>query len=318
MGRLHGALALAARDSRPTLPGRLERGGRKCQDGAGDVQAVSSTEDMRVPVPCEHLATRPAARRCSSPARPGRHAQSSMAAGCGTSASLIMNVARLRTPQTCLRCASSRRTAPGCPSSVLQREHADSWRRSCAPRSTKPFVRYKRRLDPIDLFNPGRSSIPQNGRRFTCSGSAADRTRPYRTIAFTPVLDWSAWRCAERPGDGQTSPPARAAIRLADWPRASRCATTTAIAASSMRARCARAFTPRATSSTSRVAAPTPSDSLYPGSSGRTLSRARQRTMAMDLCVSCKGCRRECPTGVDMARMKLEFLAITKRGTVTL
>jgi Fe-S oxidoreductase len=30
---------------------------------------------------------------------------------------------------------------------------------------------------------------------------------------------------------------------------------------------------------------------------------------ALELCVSCKGCRRECPTGVDMARMKVEFLA---------
>jgi Fe-S oxidoreductase len=28
----------------------------------------------------------------------------------------------------------------------------------------------------------------------------------------------------------------------------------------------------------------------------------------MSLCVSCKGCKRECPTGVDMARMKIEFL----------
>ncbi len=30
---------------------------------------------------------------------------------------------------------------------------------------------------------------------------------------------------------------------------------------------------------------------------------------AMKLCVSCKACRRECPTGVDMAKMKLEVLA---------
>lgn len=35
---------------------------------------------------------------------------------------------------------------------------------------------------------------------------------------------------------------------------------------------------------------------------------------AMALCVSCKGCKRECPTGVDMARMKIEVLAArTKR-----
>src|SRR6185503_5012943 len=29
----------------------------------------------------------------------------------------------------------------------------------------------------------------------------------------------------------------------------------------------------------------------------------------LKLCVSCKSCRRECPTGVDMAKMKIEVLA---------
>ena len=36
---------------------------------------------------------------------------------------------------------------------------------------------------------------------------------------------------------------------------------------------------------------------------------------ALELCVSCKGCKRECPTGVDMARMKIEFLAHYKEST---
>ena len=33
----------------------------------------------------------------------------------------------------------------------------------------------------------------------------------------------------------------------------------------------------------------------------------------LKLCVSCKGCRRECPTGVDMAKMKIEVLGRARR-----
>lgn len=35
---------------------------------------------------------------------------------------------------------------------------------------------------------------------------------------------------------------------------------------------------------------------------------------ALALCVGCKACRRECPTGVDMARMKAEALHLRRRG----
>jgi hypothetical protein len=30
--------------------------------------------------------------------------------------------------------------------------------------------------------------------------------------------------------------------------------------------------------------------------------------------VGCKGCKRDCPTGVDMARMKIEFLHHYKKN----
>ncbi len=50
---------------------------------------------------------------------------------------------------------------------------------------------------------------------------------------------------------------------------------------------------------------------------GALTSDAMRDTMA--LCVSCKGCKRECPTGVDMARMKIEFLHhYNKRHGLTL
>src|SRR5690606_9890684 len=38
---------------------------------------------------------------------------------------------------------------------------------------------------------------------------------------------------------------------------------------------------------------------------------------ALDLCLECKGCKRECPSNVDLAKIKYEFLAhyYAKHGT---
>ncbi len=42
--------------------------------------------------------------------------------------------------------------------------------------------------------------------------------------------------------------------------------------------------------------------------------RSAEVAEALDLCLSCKGCKRDCPVGVDMAAYKTEFLAQRYRG----
>src|SRR5262249_5039753 len=45
------------------------------------------------------------------------------------------------------------------------------------------------------------------------------------------------------------------------------------------------------------------------GQLGPSALTSEELAGTLKLCVSCKACRRECPAGVDMARMKIEVLA---------
>ncbi|MBK8016071.1 MAG: FAD-binding protein [Betaproteobacteria bacterium] len=51
------------------------------------------------------------------------------------------------------------------------------------------------------------------------------------------------------------------------------------------------------------------------GQLGDDAQTAHALAEAMSLCVGCKGCKRECPTGVDMARLKIEWRHQRNRAT---
>ena len=44
------------------------------------------------------------------------------------------------------------------------------------------------------------------------------------------------------------------------------------------------------------------------GESAKESLASEDLKQAMDLCLSCKGCKRECPSNVDVGKMKAEFL----------
>jgi FAD/FMN-containing dehydrogenase/Fe-S oxidoreductase len=150
------------------------------------------------------------------------------------------------------------------------------------------FAEVKDRFDPQGLLNPGRIvRAPKfDDRRYF-------RYAPdYRAEEIATVLDWSAY-----PGAGGGF---QGAIEMCNNNGACRKSTGGVMCPSYMVTRNERDVT-RGRANTLRLA--------ITGQLGPDALTSNEMAETLKLCVSCKGCRRECPTGVDMARMKIEVLA---------
>jgi FAD/FMN-containing dehydrogenase/Fe-S oxidoreductase len=164
-------------------------------------------------------------------------------------------------------------------------EHGDGLVRSewiapfFGPRLTAALGEIKSWLDPRGLMNPGKIVNPSR-----MDDRTLFRFRPgYSTTLPPTVLDWSEWGGYDK------------AVEMCN--NNGHCRKFDAgTMCPSYRATMDEQHLTRGRANTLRLAL----------SNQLNFDEARE---ALDLCVSCKGCKRECPTGVDMARMKIEFLA---------
>jgi FAD/FMN-containing dehydrogenase/Fe-S oxidoreductase len=172
------------------------------------------------------------------------------------------------------------------------------------------FCAIKHELDPLGLFNPDKIIDPPKMDEVALLRFAPPSApRPYRTQALTPVLDWSAWNVQNDPLSGQISPPGSGGDNTGGFAKAvemcnnnGQCRQFDAgTMCPSFRATRDEEHVTRGRANTLRLA--------LSGQLGDDALTGPAVRAALDLCVSCKGCKRECPTGVDMARMKIEFLA---------
>ncbi|MEO8935479.1 MAG: FAD-linked oxidase C-terminal domain-containing protein [Burkholderiaceae bacterium] len=172
------------------------------------------------------------------------------------------------------------------------------------------FRAIKRKLDPIGLFNPGKiidTPAMDDGSLFRFAPSTV--TRPYRTIALKPVLDWSAWDVLNDPITEETTAPGTGGDNTGGFAKAvemcnnnGHCRKFDAgTMCPSYRVTRDEQHLTRGRANTLRLA--------LSGQLGPDAFTSEAMADTMDLCVSCKGCKRDCPTGVDMARMKIEFLS---------
>ena len=173
-------------------------------------------------------------------------------------------------------------------------EHGDGLVRSefnepmFGSRLARAFEEVKDRFDPNGLYNPGKVVRPPKFDDRTLFRYAPG----YRGDELKTHLDWSAY-----PGAGGGF---QGAVEMCNNNGACRKLAGGAMCPSYRVTRDERDVT-RGRANSLRLA--------ITGQLGPDALASDEMAETLKLCVSCKACRRECPTGVDMARMKIEVQA---------
>src|SRR5450631_2235943 len=173
-------------------------------------------------------------------------------------------------------------------------EHGDGLVRSefnepmFGSRLARAFEQVKDRFDPNGLYNPGKVVRPP---KFD-DRSLFRYALGYRGEDIKTHLDWSAYT-----GSGGGF---QGAVEMCNNNGACRKLAGGAMCPSYRVTRDERDVT-RGRANTLRLA--------LTGQLGPDALASDEMAETLKLCVSCKACRRECPTGVDMARMKIEVQA---------
>jgi FAD/FMN-containing dehydrogenase/Fe-S oxidoreductase len=169
-------------------------------------------------------------------------------------------------------------------------EHGDGISRSefhermFGSRLARAFEEVKDCFDPENRLNPGKIVRAHRMDDRSLMRYRAD----YKVVdPVEPVLDWSEWG-----GFG-------AAVEMCNNNGTCR-RTLAGTMCPSYRATREEQHVTRGRANSLRLA--------ISGQLGPDAFTSADMKATLDLCVSCKGCKRECPTGVDMAKMKIEFL----------
>jgi FAD/FMN-containing dehydrogenase/Fe-S oxidoreductase len=185
------------------------------------------------------------------------------------------------------------------------------------PKITEALAEIKYAFDPKGLFNPGKIIDPPK-----MDDASNFRFPPsYRVIPLQPALDWSTWNVQNDPVTEATTAPGTGGDPALGLAKAvemcnnnGHCRKFDAeVMCPSYRVTRDEKHLTRGRANTLRLAL---SNQLGLHSSTTTESSPLASDAVkevMELCVSCKACRRECPTGVDMAKMKIEFLSAYKK-----